>query len=67
MIGGSESKREGPWPDCLGLAGSACVRHIETHVIIVEPDAMVTADFNTERVRVWVNASSIVIKIPKRG
>lgn len=74
MIGGTESKREGPWPDCVGLEGPTCVRIIETyaedlrgHVFIIEPDTMVTADFDTDRVRVWVNASSIVIKIPKRG
>ena len=74
MIGGSESKRQGPWPECLGLAASDCVHLIETnaedvrgHVYVIDPDMMVTMDFRTDRVRVWVDESNVVIEIPKRG
>lgn len=75
-IGGTESKHQGPWPECLGLPASDCVHIIKTyaedlrssgHVFVIEPDMMVTMDFDEHRVRVWVDESNLVNKIPKRG
>ena len=67
-------KREGPWPECLGLGGTDCQRLIETYaedvrgnVFIVPMDSFVTMDFRTDRVRIFVDESAIVTKIPKRG
>lgn len=75
MIGGSESLRQGPWPACLGMEGSACQHVIETyaedlrggHVSIIGPDTMVTMDFDITRVRIFVDEANLVIQIPNRG
>jgi hypothetical protein len=74
LIGGSESKREGPWPECVGLAGEECQRIIEAHavdvrgnVFLVDQDMMVTMDFQTDRVRIFVDADGNVAKTPSRG
>lgn len=65
---------QGPWPECLGLAGDDCVQLIESaaedvrgRVYIVPPDSMVTMDFREDRVRVYVNDKNIVEKAPQRG
>jgi len=76
MVGGSEARREGPWPACLTqkMTGSECVRYIETYaddvrgnVKLVQPDMMVTMDFRTDRVWVYVDADGYVSMVPKRG
>ena len=75
-IGGSESLHQGPWPECLDLIAYDCIKHIEIYAEdlrvshnfpIVQPDMMVTMDFNPKRVRIYVNDSNIVIQIPRRG
>ena len=75
-IGGSESLHQGPWPECLNMVSSDCIKHIETYAEdlrishnfpIVQPDMMVTMDFSPSRVRIFVNESDIVIQIPRRG
>lgn len=75
-IGGSESLNQGPWPECLNMVSSDCIKHIETYAEdlrishnfpVVEPDMMVTMDFSPSRVRIFVNESDIVIQIPRRG
>jgi Potato inhibitor I family len=76
MIGGSESLSQGPWPECLNMAAVDCIKYIETYaddlrsshnIIVVEPDMMVTMDYRTDRVRVYVDESNIVIQTPRRG
>ena len=76
QVGGSESRREGPWPACVTdhMTGADCVRYIETyaddvrgHVQVVEPGMMVTMDFRTDRVWVWVDEEGLVQAVPKRG
>jgi hypothetical protein len=74
MIGGAESKREGPWPECVGLSGEACRTLIEAtasdirgNVSIIPEDYMVTMDFHTDRVRIFVDADGLVVGIPHRG
>jgi hypothetical protein len=76
MIGGSEAKRQGPWPECVNMVATDCITYIETYaedlrsshnIFIIEPDMMVTQDFRTDRVRIYVNESNIVIQTPRRG
>jgi L-rhamnose mutarotase len=75
-IGGSESLHQGPWPECLNMLSSDCIKHIATYAEdlrksqnfqIVQQDMMVTMDFSPNRVRIYVNDSDIVIQIPRRG
>lgn len=72
MLGGSESRREGPWPDCLGMDGQDCIQFIQIYAkdvecYILDPDMMVTMDFRTNRVWIRVDEEGIVNQIPKRG
>ena len=66
--------QEGPWPECIGKTGAECMRLIETaapalrgNIFIVPKDSFVTMDFNTDRVRIFVNENGIVEKAPGRG
>jgi hypothetical protein len=75
LIGGTESKREGPWPECVGLTGAACKILIEAtgssdlmgNIQIIPEDYMVTMDFRTDRVRIFVDGDGLVARIPHRG
>ncbi len=75
LIGGTESKREGPWPECVGKTGEECKTLIEAtgsddfkaNVHIIPEDFMVTMDFRTDRVRIFVDGDGLVVKIPHRG
>jgi Potato inhibitor I family len=76
MIGGSESKSQGPWPECLNMVATECIKYIETYaedlrsshnVFIIEPGSVVTMDYRTDRVRVYVDESNIVVQTPGRG
>ena len=66
----------GPWPGCLGLEGSKCQSLIESYasdtvgnIEIVTPDMveMLADDFDTHRVRIYVDADGIVVQSPVRG
>jgi hypothetical protein len=75
LIGGTESKREGPWPECVGKTGEECKTLIEAtgssdlkgNVQIIPADFMVTMDFRTDRVRIFVDEDGLVVEIPHRG
>jgi hypothetical protein len=75
LIGGTEAKREGPWPECVGQTGAECKTLIEAtgssdlkgNVQIIPEDYMVTMDFRTDRVRIFVDGDGLVVKIPHRG
>ena len=67
-------QQQGPWPKCLGMESSKCVKYIESladdlrgHVDVISPDQMVTLDLNPHRVRVFVDGNGLVNKIPERG
>lgn len=67
-------KHQGPWPDCLGLGGEDCQHIIEKYapdvkgnIYILPEDGIVTMDYRTDRVRIFVNSEQMVIKIPDRG
>ncbi|GKY99626.1 hypothetical protein MPSEU_000916700 [Mayamaea pseudoterrestris] len=72
MVGGSASKRQGPWPECIGKSGADCITMIEAYAqdvrtLIVPADSMVTMDFSPSRVRVFVDENGIVQRSPSRG
>mmetsp|Transcript_31666 Transcript_31666/g.38788 ORF Transcript_31666/g.38788 Transcript_31666/m.38788 type:complete len:119 (-) Transcript_31666:101-457(-) len=65
---------EGPFPCCVGLAGEACISHIESvapdlveHCFIIKPGVMHIMDYDTGRVWVYVNENGIVENSPSRG
>jgi hypothetical protein len=73
IIGGSELRSKGPWPECVGKTGEECVKLIKgfaddlSQVTIVPNGSMVTMDYRTDRVRVFVDEAGIVSQIPSRG
>merc|ERR1712151_1129178 len=64
---------QGPWPCCLGLTGEECEVYIEgkapdlTEVSIILEGSVVTTDFVTTRVRIYVDENGIVTLVPRRG
>jgi hypothetical protein len=66
--------KEGPWPECVGMIGRACVQKIQSlapdvrgNVFIVEPGSILNMDFRTNRVWVHVDENGIVTSPPGRG
>ncbi len=62
----------GPWPKCIGMTGEACASYIEENakeltIELIPYGAVVTQDFRTDRVRVFVNSNDIVVEAPGRG
>lgn len=63
---------EGPWKDCVGMKGEEAREKIQAEasdvkVQIVPHDSMVTADYRTDRVRIFVDESGKVARAPNRG
>lgn len=69
----SLASKSGPWPKCIGMTGEDCVSYIEENanddlvVMLVPFGSMVTTDFRTDRVRVFVDENDIVFAAPSRG
>ena len=68
----SMASKQGPWPACVGMAGEDCVSYIESNtegltIEIIAEGSVVTQDFRTDRVRVWVDADNIVFTAPSKG
>jgi Potato inhibitor I family len=70
----NEDSSQGPWPECVGKTGQECVTLIEElapdvkgNVFIIPYGSMVTMDFRTNRVRVFVDEQGVVVKAPSRG
>jgi hypothetical protein len=68
------SQFAGPWPKCLGMTGQDCVNYIDSYaqdlegrIYIISPGTAVTEDFQTDRVRIYVDEDGIVTAIPDRG
>ena len=64
--------KQGPWQKCIGMTGDDCISYIQenTQDLIFEliPDgSIVTLDFRTDRVRVFVDSNDIVVDAPGRG
>ncbi|KQK13341.1 hypothetical protein BRADI_1g09487v3 [Brachypodium distachyon] len=60
------------WPEVLGAPAEAAKQTIlrdrpDVQVFIVPPGNSVTGDFNNKRVRVFVDSSNKVVKVPKIG
>ena len=73
-VGGSSHNEQGPWPECLGRTGNECKNIIESmapdvkgRIFIMPPNSMMTMDYRTDRVRVFVNEAGVVEKVPQRG
>jgi hypothetical protein len=70
MIGMTMAK--GPWPKCVGMSGEDCAEYIQSNAENVYAeihyhDDIVSRDFDTERVRIYVDDNDIVDEIPSRG
>jgi hypothetical protein len=70
----STEQYQGPWPLCLEkeMTGTQCRRFILAHaddvdIEIVKPMEPLEMDFQTDRVRIFVNETDYVIRIPERG
>lgn len=69
----AEPNPNGPWAECIGMKGEDCVDYIKQQapdlalVKVLPPDSMVTMDYRTDRVWVWVNEQGIVEQAPSRG
>mmetsp|Transcript_9473 Transcript_9473/g.13199 ORF Transcript_9473/g.13199 Transcript_9473/m.13199 type:complete len:101 (-) Transcript_9473:398-700(-) len=64
---------EGPWPECISKTGEDCKDLIiqdgldSEKVVIIPEGSMVTGDYDTDRVRIYVDEDGIVQSAPKRG
>lgn len=73
MFGGLNTRHaEGPWPECLTRSANACVNLLALYtdglgIEIVHPGEVVEEGFRMDRVRIYVDESSIVTAIPRRG
>ena len=64
--------REGPWPECVGLAAEDCEEFIYSNapgciVQVVYPTDFVFPDYSHERVILYVSKEGIVVGTPSRG
>ncbi|GMN53491.1 hypothetical protein TIFTF001_022651 [Ficus carica] len=61
------------WPELVGVKSEVAENKIKSEnpsvksVNIVPEGSFVTADFRTDRVRVWVDEHGIITKVPKIG
>ena len=60
------------WPELAGASAEAAAAAIRAERADVQPqavpeDAMVTTDHREDRVRLWVDASGVVSRVPKVG
>lgn len=68
----SMASKQGPWPACVGMTGEDCVSYIESNtegltIVITSEGSVVTKEFRTDRVRIWVDENDIVVTAPKKG
>jgi Potato inhibitor I family len=70
----NEVSSQGPWPECVGKTGQECVALIEEqapdvkgNVFVIPYGSMVTMDYRSNRVRVFVDEQGVVVKPPSRG
>ncbi|CAF1357890.1 unnamed protein product, partial [Rotaria sordida] len=64
--------QQSSWPELVGREGTYAVQYIKektgfTDVLIVLEGSLVTLDYRTDRVRVFVNTKGIVIQTPYIG
>jgi len=64
------------WPDVVGQTGTQAKAEIESSCVdggeildvqIVKDGGMVTMDYRTDRVRVWVDGNGVVVRAPIVG
>ena len=62
----------GPWPECVGMTGEEATGKIRSlapgvSIQVVPSNSMVTCDYRTDRVRIFVDDSGKVKDPPNRG
>ncbi|KAI0519135.1 hypothetical protein KFK09_006575 [Dendrobium nobile] len=67
-----ESSVRRSWPELLGLTGEEAKKRIKEEnpaldLHVVGPDGMVTADFRSNRVWIWVDSEGKVNRTPSIG
>jgi len=67
-----QPQSEGPWPECNRKTGEDCMQHIKTQAkdvtaFIVSQYDFVTDDYQTNRVRIFVDDEGLVSQTPVRG
>ncbi|KAJ9185243.1 hypothetical protein P3X46_004900 [Hevea brasiliensis] len=72
QLPGSNSAAKTTWPDLVGLMAEEAERKIKedfprAQIQVVQPDCFVTMDFKQDRVRLYVDSSGKVARIPKIG
>lgn len=73
--GGEEGANvDGPWPECIGMVGEDCEKVIEENasdvignVFLLPVGSLVTLDYRTDRVRIWLDGDGKVESAPERG
>lgn len=70
----ANDSEEGPWPCCVGRDGNWCMDHLvaldndlDNRVFVLPEGSIVTADWDEERVRIFVDEEGIVVGVPARG
>ncbi|OWM74131.1 hypothetical protein CDL15_Pgr008442 [Punica granatum] len=72
MASGSCPAGKSSWPELIGLNGEAASAKImmenpKVQASTVKEGSFVTSDFRCDRVRVWVDNSDIVTRVPQIG
>ncbi|GJM87779.1 hypothetical protein PR202_ga03772 [Eleusine coracana subsp. coracana] len=70
--GGAAAAAKDSWPELVGMSSEEAKKKIkedkpEVDVQVVPADAFVTMDFNTGRVRVFVDSNDKVARTPRMG
>ncbi|KAL5709509.1 hypothetical protein ACHQM5_020189 [Ranunculus cassubicifolius] len=68
----SSSSSKTHWPELMGLSAEEAQSKIKLDMVgaevqVVPPDHFVTMDFNTQRVRLYLDASGKVARTPQVG
>jgi hypothetical protein len=65
---------QGPWPSCICATGTACKAHIlsldpslQGKTWIIRPGTAVKKNKRTDRVRIFVDDTGLVVSAPRRG
>jgi hypothetical protein len=69
---GTNNPTKTSWPELVGVTAEEAERKIKeeksgAEIQVVPPDSFVTADYRTQRVRLYVDESNKVIRIPGIG
>ncbi|KAK1297735.1 hypothetical protein QJS10_CPB15g02002 [Acorus calamus] len=68
----ADCKGKTEWPELVGVKGDVAVTTIKAEnpsldVFTVKKGSIVTADYRSDRVRVWVDECGVVYEVPRIG